>query len=164
MFPFLLFPSADLGLEGGPLQKVDNTLTPSHTRRPYRNLPREPRIPLMQLCAGHNWLSSYYNKLASVMRTSAYAAHKKRSPMCLWTTRLPRLRELQKKLRKEFRDVFNTVSSLLGDSRQGKRVKPDNILASQDGQCRASSPRSQKDFVATRYEGSLTVETAIRSR
>jgi hypothetical protein len=40
----------------------------------------------------------------------------------------PRLQELRIKLRREVGDVFNSVSSLLGGSNQGKKGNPDTVL------------------------------------
>jgi hypothetical protein len=60
----------------------------------------------------------------------------------------PNLRETRRELRREVGDVFNSISSLLGGSKQGERGKPDIILRAR----------------IVRHEGILTMGTAIRPR
>ncbi len=72
--------------------------------------------------------------------------------------------ELQRKLRREVRDAFNTVPSLLGGSKQGKRIKPDIVSRAKTANAVLDFAEASEGFGGPRHEGSLTVGTAIRPR
>ena len=111
-------------IKGDQVRKLDTALPANHTRKLYGFLPWNQAYLLIQLCTGHNWLSTFANKRGfrdnnqcpcGAQRT---VVHMDR----------PGLQELRRKLRREVGDTFNSVSSLLGGSNQGKKGNPDIIL------------------------------------
>jgi ribonuclease HI len=111
--------------KGGHLRKVDNTLPASRTRRLYGNLPRDRAYLLMQLRSGHNWLSSYRKKVGYSDDDQCICGAQETVTHVL--VDCPDLRELRRELRRKVGDAFNSMSSLLGGSKQGERGKPDTV-------------------------------------
>jgi hypothetical protein len=111
--------------KGAHLRKVDNTLPSNYTRRLYGNLPRNRTYLLTQLRTGHNWLSSYRKKVGYSDDDQCACGAQETVTHVL--VDCPNLRELRRELRREVGDAFNSVSSLLGGSKQGEKGKPDTV-------------------------------------
>jgi ribonuclease HI len=111
--------------KGDHLQKIDSTLPAKYTRKLYGSLPRNRTYLLTQLRTGHNWLSTFAKKRN--FRDDDQCACGARETVVHVVIDCPRLQGLRKKLRREVGDAFNSISSLLGGSNQGKKGNPDII-------------------------------------
>ncbi|KAJ9480759.1 hypothetical protein VN97_g12770 [Penicillium thymicola] len=126
--------------KGGHLRKIDNTLPASYTRRLYGNLPRNRAYLLTQLRTGHNWLSSYRKNVGYSDDDQCACGAQETVTHVL--VDCPNLREPRRELRREVGDAFNSVSSLLGGSKQGEKGKPDTVS-------RARTVNAVLDFAET---------------
>jgi ribonuclease HI len=104
--------------KGDHLRKIDNTLPAYYTRKLYGCLPRNRAYLLTQLRTGHNWLSTFAKEHS--FRDDDLCACGARETVVHVLVDCPRLQGLRMKLRREVEDAFNSVSSLLGGSTQGK--------------------------------------------
>ncbi|CRL26884.1 unnamed protein product [Penicillium camemberti] len=130
--------------KGSHLRKIDNTLPAAHTRKLYGSQPRNRAYSAQhgptpssgcgpcwaeylftQLRTGHNWLSTYA-KTFDFREDDQYVCGAQETVTHVLVD-CPRLRELRRKLRREVGDAFNSVSSLLGGSTEGKKGKPDTV-------------------------------------
>ncbi|KAK9847735.1 Endonuclease/exonuclease/phosphatase [Penicillium brevicompactum] len=111
--------------KGSHLQKIDNTLPATHTRKLYGSLPRGQAYLLTQLRTGHNWLSTYHKKIGYSDDDRCSCGAQETVTHVL--VDCPMLVELRRNLRREVGDAFNSVSSLLGGSKQGEKGKPDTV-------------------------------------
>jgi hypothetical protein len=111
--------------KGDHLQKIDSTLPANYSRKLYGSLPRNRAYLLTQLRTGHNWLSTFAKKLS--FRDDDQCACGARETVVHVLVDCPRLQGLRMKLLREVGDAFNSVSSLLGGSNQGKKGNPDII-------------------------------------
>lgn len=112
-------------IKGDHLRKIDNNLPANYTRKLYGSLPRNRAYLLTQLRTGHNWLSTFAKKRG--FRDDDQCACGARETVVHVLVDCPRLQELRMKLRREVGDIFNSISSLLGGSNQGKKGNPDII-------------------------------------
>ena len=111
--------------KGGHLRKIDDTLPATHTRKLYGSLPRGRAYLLTQLRTGHNWLSTYRKNIGYCDDDHCECGAQETVTHVL--VDCPRLTELRRKLRREVGHAFNSVSSLLGGSKQGEKGKPDTV-------------------------------------
>ncbi|OQE48141.1 hypothetical protein PENNAL_c0579G06940, partial [Penicillium nalgiovense] len=107
------------------LRKIDDTLPARYTRKLYGNLPRNRAYLLTQLRTGHNWLSSYRKKIGYSDDDRCECGAQETVAHVLM--QCPRLRELRGELRRQVEDALNSVSSLLGGSKEGEKGKPDTV-------------------------------------
>jgi hypothetical protein len=105
--------------------KIDNTLPAAHTRKLYGNLPRGRAYLLTQLRTGHNWLSTFRNAIG--FRDDDHYACGAQETVTHVLVDCPKLQELRRELKMKVRDTFNSVSSLLGGSKEGERGKSDIV-------------------------------------
>ena len=111
--------------KGGHLRKIDSTLPATYTRKLYGNLPRNRAYLLTQLRTGHNWLSTYAKDIRLPRRRSVRVRRARNSHPC--ASGLPKFEGNSKGAKEEVGDAFNSVSSLLGGSNEGKKGKPDTV-------------------------------------
>jgi ribonuclease HI len=111
--------------KGGHLRKIDGTLPATYTRKLYGSLPRNRAYLLTQLRTGHNWLSTYAKSFG--FRDDDQCVCGAQETVTHVLVDCPDLREIRRKLRSEVGDAFNSVSSLLGGSTEGKKGKPDTV-------------------------------------
>ncbi|KAJ5402736.1 uncharacterized protein N7487_008632 [Penicillium crustosum] len=111
--------------KGGHLRKIDDALPATHTRKLYGSLPRGRAYLLTQLRTSHNWLSTYRKKIGYGDDDRCDCGAQETVIHVL--VDCPMLVELRRKLRREVGDAFNSVSSLLGGSKQGEKGKPDTV-------------------------------------
>jgi ribonuclease HI len=114
-----------LSSKGGHLRKVDETLPATYIRRLYGNPPRNRAYLLTQLRTDYNWLSSYRKNIGYSDDDQCVCGAQETVTHVL--VDCPNLRELRRELRREVGDTFNSVSSLLGGSKQGEKGKPDTV-------------------------------------
>jgi len=112
-------------IKGLHLRKIDDTLPARYTRKLYGNLPRNRAYLLTQLRTGHNWLSSYRKKIGYIDDDRCECGAQETVAHVLM--QCPRLRELREELRRQVEEGFNSVSSLLGGSKEGEKGKPDTV-------------------------------------
>jgi ribonuclease HI len=111
--------------KGGHLRKIDGTLPATYPRRLYGSLPRNRAYLLTQLRTGHNWLSTYAKTFG--FRDDDHCVCGAQETVTHVLVDCPNLRELRRELRREVGDAFNSVSSLLGGSKEGEKGKPDTV-------------------------------------
>ncbi|KAI2734534.1 hypothetical protein DTO013E5_9920 [Penicillium roqueforti] len=111
--------------KGGHLRKIDSTLPAAYTRKLYGNLPRGRAYLLTQLRTGHNWLSTFRNAIG--FRDDDHCACGAQETVTHVLVDCPKLQELRRELRMKVGDAFNSISSLLGGSKEGERGKPDTV-------------------------------------
>ncbi|KAK9846786.1 hypothetical protein MYU51_000751 [Penicillium brevicompactum] len=80
---------------------------------------------LTQSRTGHNWLSTYRKNIGYSDDNQCVCGAQETVTHAL--VDCPRLVDLRRKLRTEVGDAFNSVSSLLGGSKQGEKGKPDTV-------------------------------------
>ncbi|GAA3296697.1 hypothetical protein GCM10020218_080510 [Dactylosporangium vinaceum] len=111
--------------KGAHLRKIDGNLPARYTRKLYGNLPRNRAYLLTQLRTGHNWLSPYAKLFG--FREDDLCACGGRETVAHVLMECPRLRELRVELKRKVGDTLNSVSSLLGGSKEGEKGKPDTV-------------------------------------
>ena len=111
--------------KGAHLRKIDGNLPKIYTRRLYGALPRNRTYLLTQLRTGHNWLSTYAK--AHRFRDDDHCVCGAQETVTHVLVDCPELRELRRQLRNKVGDAFNSVSSLLGGSKEGERGNPDSV-------------------------------------
>jgi hypothetical protein len=111
--------------KGGHLRKIDGALPATYTRRLYGSPPRNRAYLLTQLRTGHNWLSTYAKIFG--FRDNDQCVCGAQETVTHVLVDCPDLRDIRRKLRSEVGDAFNSVSSLLGGSTEGKKGKPDTV-------------------------------------
>lgn len=116
---------------------MDSNLPATYTRKLYISLPRNRAYLLIQLRLGHNWLSTYA-KTRGFRDDDQYIYSAQETVVHVLVDCLS-LRELRRELRRDVRDAFNSVSSLLGGSKEGEKGKPDTVS-------RARTVKSVLDF------------------
>jgi ribonuclease HI len=112
----------NLSTKGAHLRKVDGALPARHTRKLYGNLPRNRAYLFTQLRTGHNWLSVHAKKYG--FRDDDRCECGAQETVSHVLLECPRLRDLQIELKRTVGDALNSVSSLLGGSKEGERGKP----------------------------------------
>jgi hypothetical protein len=111
--------------KGSHLRKIDNTLPSAYTRKLYGNLARGRAYLLTQLRTGHNWLSTYAKLFG--FREDDHCECGAQETVTHVLVDCPTLKVLRRELRQKVGDAFNSVSSLLGGSKQGEKGKPDTV-------------------------------------
>jgi ribonuclease HI len=111
--------------KGAHLRSIDKTLPATYTRRLYGNLPRIRAYLLTQLRTGHNWLSTYAKTFG--FRDDDQCECGAQETVVHVLVDCPRLRDSRRVLRREVGDAFNSVSSLLGGSKEGEGGNPDTV-------------------------------------
>ncbi|KAJ5183270.1 hypothetical protein N7492_000886 [Penicillium capsulatum] len=111
--------------KGGHLRKVDSNLPATYTRKLYGSLPRNRAYLLMQLRSGHNWLSTYAKTRG--FRDDDQCMCGAQETVVHVLVDCPSLRELRRELRREVGNAFNSMSSLLGGSKEGEKGRPDTV-------------------------------------
>jgi hypothetical protein len=97
-----------------------------HLRKMYGSLRRNQVYLLTQLRTGHNWLSTYRKTVGFCDNNQCVCGAQETITHVL--VDYPRLKDLRRELRREAGEAFNSVSSLLRGSTEGKRGKPDTVL------------------------------------
>ncbi|KAJ5837719.1 uncharacterized protein N7525_002907 [Penicillium rubens] len=142
--------------EGGNLRTIDNALPAKYTRRLYGPLPRNRAYLLTQLRTGHCWLSTFAKAFHFQDNGRCVCGDRETLKHVLWDC--PDLRELRRELRRKVGDAFNSVSSLLGGSREERRGQIDHAsrtktvdtvldFAEASQRFRSRAPRGQLDNV-----------------
>lgn len=111
--------------KGAHLRKIDGELPARYTRKLYGNLPRNRAYLLTQLRTGHNWLSSYAKRFG--FREDDLCECGAQETVSHVLLHCSNLQELGGELGRKTGDACNSVSSLLGDSTEGEKGKPDNV-------------------------------------
>jgi hypothetical protein len=111
--------------KGAHLRSIDKSLPATYTRRLYGNLPRNRAYLLTQLRTGHNWLSTYAKTFG--FRDDDQCECGAQETVVHVLVDCPRLRKSRRDLRREVGDAFNSVSSLLGGSKEGEGGNPDTV-------------------------------------
>lgn len=111
--------------KGEHLRKIDGDLPARYTRKLYGNLPRNRAYLLTQLRTGHNWLSSYRKKIGYSDDDRCECGARETVAHVLIDC--PKLRGLRVELREKVGDALDSVSSLLGGSKEGEKGKPDTV-------------------------------------
>lgn len=109
----------------GHLRRIDSNLPATYTRRLYGSLPRNRAYLLTQLRTRHNLLFTYAK--ARRLRDDDHCACSAQETVTHVLVDCPRLRKLRRESRRKVGDTFNSVSSLLGGSREGERGKTDSV-------------------------------------